>query len=315
MASTWRSSQSSPTTGLDTPIEPDSPSITNSPNDCDGTKSLTDSVYEFPKENGRTYHGFRAGTYNFPNDPNEADRLDFQYEILKFCFQDKNYFAPLTSPRNILDIGTGTGQWAIEMGDEFPNAEVQATDLSPIQPDTVPENVQFFIDDAAEEDWAVPAAHFDFVHTRVMLGCFEDFREIINRAYYYTKPGGYMESQEIMSTLYCDDGTMSKDYPFLKWNKDLDEAAMRAGRPMRIGNKLKRWYEQAGFVDVQEKVFKLPVNPWPRDKHLKQLGKMQEANWLAGLAAISLGLFHRVFGWTKTEIEVRSCAVGNVGKC
>jgi ubiquinone/menaquinone biosynthesis C-methylase UbiE len=242
--------------------------------------------------------------YNFPNDPSETDRLDFQYEIVKFCFQDKNYFAPIDNPQNILDIGTGTGQWAIEMGDEFPYAQVQATDLSPIQPNHVPENVQFFIDDASEEDWALPPAYFDYVHTRVLLGCFEDFREIIKRAYFYTKPGGYMESQEIMSSLYCDDGTMPDDWPFLMWNKDLDEAAMRADRPMRIANKMKRWYEQAGFVDVQERVFKLPVNPWPRDKHLKTLGRMQEDNWLAGLAGISMALFSRVFSWSKTEIEV-----------
>jgi hypothetical protein len=142
------------------------------------------------------------------------------------------------------------------MGDEFPEAEVQGTDLSPIQPSSVPENVRFFIDDATEDDWAVPAAHFDYIHTRVLLGCFEDFREIIKKGFYYTKPGGHMESQEIMSTPYCDDGTMPSDWPFLEWTKFGDDAAMEAGRPMRIANKLKKWYIQAGFVGVQEKVFK-----------------------------------------------------------
>lgn len=190
------------------------------------------------------------------------------------------------------------------MGDEFPDAQIEATDLSPIQPDTVPNNVRFFIDDASEEDWALPPAYFDYIHTRVLLGCFTDFRQVINRAYHYTKPGGYMESQEIMSTMYCDDGTMPADWPFLDWNQTIDYAAMEADRPMRIANKLKRWYEEAGFVDVQEKVFRLPVNSWPRDKHLKTLGKMQEANWLAGLAGISMGLFSRVLNWSKTEIEV-----------
>jgi hypothetical protein len=190
------------------------------------------------------------------------------------------------------------------MGDEFPEAEVQGTDLSPIQPSSVPENVRFFIDDATEDDWAVPAAHFDYIHTRVLLGCFEDFREIIKKGFYYTKPGGHMESQEIMSTPYCDDGTMPSDWPFLEWTKFGDDAAMEAGRPMRIANKLKKWYIQAGFVDVQEKVFKLPMNPWPRDKHLKALGRMSEDNWHAGLGAFSMGHFSRVLNWSKTEIEV-----------
>jgi methylase of polypeptide subunit release factors len=44
------------------------------------------------------------------------DRLDLQYEALKILHNDKIYFAPLTAPKQILDIGTGTGIWAVEMG-------------------------------------------------------------------------------------------------------------------------------------------------------------------------------------------------------
>lgn len=51
------------------------------------------------------------------------------------------------------------------------------------------------IDDATEEDWLYPHNTFDYIHTRVMLGSFEDFREVINKAFKYTKPGGWMESQ------------------------------------------------------------------------------------------------------------------------
>ena len=42
--------------------------------------------------------------------------------------------APLVDPKNILDIGTGTGIWAIEMADQHPDATVIGTDLSPVQP-------------------------------------------------------------------------------------------------------------------------------------------------------------------------------------
>lgn len=224
--------------------------------------------------------------------------------MLKFCFSNKNFFAPITNPERILDIGTGTGTWAIDVADEFPEAEIQATDLSPIQPSSVPKNVQFFIDDASEEDWAVPPQYFDFIHTRVMLGSFTDFPGIIRRALFYLKPGGYMESQEVMPTPYCDDGTMAPDWPFRDWIKTLDEAAIGAGRPLRIANKMKRWYEAAGFVDVQEKVLILPINPWPQDKHLKTLGRMHEDNLLAGLGGLSMGHFSRVLGWSKNEIEV-----------
>ena len=46
----------------------------------------------------------------------------------------KLYFAPVKAPKKVLDIGTGTGIWAMDFGDEFPEAEVIGTDISPIQP-------------------------------------------------------------------------------------------------------------------------------------------------------------------------------------
>jgi hypothetical protein len=55
--------------------------------------------------------------YAFPNDDMESDRLDLQYEALKTIHNDKIYFAPLKDPKRILDIGTGTGTWPIEMGE------------------------------------------------------------------------------------------------------------------------------------------------------------------------------------------------------
>ena len=81
----------------------------------------------------------------------ELARYEWTGFCLKHLFNGKNYFAPLSTsnpPRRILDIATGTGTWAVEMSDEFPNAEIYGTDLSPIQPTFVPENVHFYIEDA-----------------------------------------------------------------------------------------------------------------------------------------------------------------------
>jgi len=150
----------------------------------------------------------------------------------------------------------------------------------------------------------LPPAYFDYIHTRVLLGCFTDFKEILSKSFHYLKPGGWMESQEPSPTPYCDDGTMPADWLFLEWAKFLDNAAIEAGKPVRIGHKLRGWYEAAGFVDIQEKVFKLPTNDWPTEKHLKNLGKMSEENWLAGLSGFSMAYFSRVLNWNKDQIEV-----------
>lgn len=89
--------------------------------------------------------------YVFPNDHLEQERLDLQNTALVHLFGGKLYFAPLsqeTPPKMVLDIATGTGDWAIQMGDEFPSSEIIATDLSPIQPEDVPPNVSFFVEDS-----------------------------------------------------------------------------------------------------------------------------------------------------------------------
>jgi len=63
----------------------------------------------------------------------------------------KLHIAPISSPKRVLDLATGTGIWAIEFGEsnsfqtrskssqhlaqEYPEANVLGTDLSPIQPE------------------------------------------------------------------------------------------------------------------------------------------------------------------------------------
>ncbi|KAI9770919.1 MAG: hypothetical protein M1840_002623 [Geoglossum simile] len=267
------------------------------------TYSLTPSIANYPTENGRRYHKYHEGSYLYPNDDIENERLELQYRLLKNVYGGKSYFAPIHEPKKILDIGTGTGTWCIEIADHFPNAQIIGTDLSPIQPRLVPDNVQFMIDDATEEDWLYPSDTFDYIHTRVLLGCFEDFRKVIDKSFSYIKPGGWMESQEIMSTVYCDDETMKDDWAFAEWTRYGDNAAMSLGKPLRIANKLKRWFKEAGFLDVHEEVFKIPVNPWPRDPHYKIIGEISEQNLLNGIQGFTLAVFHHALGWSRDEIE------------
>jgi tRNA1(Val) A37 N6-methylase TrmN6 len=56
------------------------------------------------------------------------------HHIYNMLLGGRLHVAPLDKPQRILDIGTGTGIWAIDIADQFPEAEVIGTDLSPIQP-------------------------------------------------------------------------------------------------------------------------------------------------------------------------------------
>jgi methylase of polypeptide subunit release factors len=92
-----------------------------------------------------------VAAYHYPNDALEVERLDAQYDILKILLDGRAYLSPFSQenpPQKVLDIATGSGSWAIDMGDEYPEARIVGTDLSPIQSDLVPPNVEFIVDDA-----------------------------------------------------------------------------------------------------------------------------------------------------------------------
>ena len=67
------------------------------------------------------------------NDDVEQERLDITHHVFRLALGSELCVTKLDRPRRILDVGTGTGIWAVDMGDEFPSAEIIGTDLSPIQ--------------------------------------------------------------------------------------------------------------------------------------------------------------------------------------
>ena len=79
-----------------------------------GSTSISSSARDYMFENGRRYHRFREGAYNFPNDESEQEREDMKHAMMLNLCQTL-HFAPLgNNPGNILDLGTGTGAWAID---------------------------------------------------------------------------------------------------------------------------------------------------------------------------------------------------------
>ncbi|KAK5108218.1 hypothetical protein LTR62_008674 [Meristemomyces frigidus] len=252
---------------------------------------------------------YKDGKYIFPNDEREADRLDLQHHLFQITFGNRLYFAPLGPVRRAIDIGTGTGIWAVDFADAHPEAEVIGVDLSPGQPTLVPPNLKFIIDDA--EDLWIYDQTFDYIHARLMAGCFADWPGFFRQAYQNLEPGGWLELQDYGLPVKSADNThLGTDLH--RWGELLCHAARNLGRPMGsdASENYETWMRAAGFVDIEQRMFMWPSNSWPRDPYMKELGRWNQVNILEGLEGFCLALLTRGLGWTKMEVDVFVARVG-----
>ncbi|KAK7413131.1 hypothetical protein QQX98_008017 [Neonectria punicea] len=238
------------------------------------TASLTSSILKYRTIHGRKYHSERGNAeYWGPIDEAFHKGMDINHHVLTLLAGDKLHLAPLSDVQKVVDIGTGTGIWAIDFADEFPNASVIGTDLAPIQPSWVPPNLEFQIDDCTQ-DWTFQDESLDYVHMRWLVGSIKDWAALFKQAYKCLKPGGYLESYEPSSYLQSDDNPVSETSAVSQWGKIFVEGGRKLGRPFTVfeGGIQKKAMQEAGFVDIEERNLKNPFGGWPKDATLREVG-------------------------------------------
>nr|XP_036579209.1 methyltransferase domain-containing protein [Colletotrichum truncatum]KAF6786695.1 methyltransferase domain-containing protein [Colletotrichum truncatum] len=295
------------TTHTDTTGDADS---TLGQDDLSATTSLRSSILDYRVENGRTYHRYKEGKYFAPNDEVENDRLDLQHHLFLLTFDNKLGFAPPNDAGwkggRVLDVGTGTGIWCIDFGDEHPEADVLGFDLSATQPEFVPPNVQFEIDDL-DNEW-IYSRPFDYIHIRGMSGSVRNWPELLKKCYDNLKPGGFIELQEAEFNILSADGTAERG-AFYKCLAYVASALEVFGCPFIPLDKLTSLLPEAGFVEVSDRRFVWPLNSWPRDPHLKELGSWTRENLACNTAGMIMAPMTRVHGWRQEEVQVFAAEV------
>ncbi|KAJ5461204.1 uncharacterized protein N7458_002756 [Penicillium daleae] len=283
--------------------------------------SLSSSVLDYEYENGRRYSSNRHVNYSMPNDEQELDRLDLVWLSTSEKFdQNSNFYivpphvkktdssswlmllkgepfkAPVKNPQKILDLGTGTGIWAMDCAEKYPEAHIIGNDISAIQPNWVCPNVEFIVEDY-EAEWLYKAESFDLIHARLLAGCVANWPQLLRRCYDALKPGSYSELHESAFWAYSDDGTCPDDSPLNQYLSALITASAASGKPYNIQAFLKGWLIDAGFEDVTQLTYFLPYSPWPKDPYLKELGKYQQVMSQQAVEAYGLRLCTQVLGW------------------
>ncbi|KAI0352068.1 S-adenosyl-L-methionine-dependent methyltransferase [Trametes cingulata] len=169
----------------------------------------------------------------------------------------------------VLDVGTGTGHWVLDLAKEFPDVAFYGLDFVPIATRYPPPNVMFQVHDFTEE-MPYPPESFDLVHARLVSLGIADMEAFVAETTRILRPGGLLLTCEWSRTISTNDGS---------------EVSMRAPRACAFLNCLRDLLQARGVVHpsdamildrrltaVESAVFQFPIGGWPEDPEWKAIG-------------------------------------------
>lgn len=152
--------------------------------------------------------------YKLPVDKQERERLSEQHMIWKLMMCNNglcpaeaqsavdDVFEKIEEP-HILDVGSGSGAWAVDMAQLHPNSRILGIDLTESRPDYVPANCSFITKDVTT-GLNEYEGKFDIVHTRCVVGHILDAAAVFRTIGKCLKPGGILLAADGNRTLYGD---------------------------------------------------------------------------------------------------------------
>jgi hypothetical protein len=75
------------------------------------------------------------------------------------------------------------------------------------------------------------------------------------------KPGGWVQMVEIYFNVQSDNGSLTDEHALRKWSTQYMRA-LEDRKELRIGSRLRNFFETAGLVEVDTKMIPLPLSAW-----------------------------------------------------
>ena len=121
-----------------------------------------------------------------------------------------------------------------------------------------------------------------------MFGSISDWPALFSEAFRVIKPGGWLEDVEIDIHFKSDDGSVAPGDTLFEWATPFFASGEKFGRTFAVVEKNKQWMKDAGFVNVVEKKFKIPLGGWSSDPKLKEIGRWNLLFCMQGLEGWAL---------------------------
>ena len=195
--------------------------------------------------------------YLFPRHPGEIDRLDVQHYALREAL-GANYLAQIERPLRVLDVGSGTGQWAFEICRTFPEALVVGFDLVGSKPDPPPGyrlvrgNLLHGLPFASDR--------FDFVHQRLLVAGIpvSSWPAVVADLVRVTRPGGWVELVEVRMTLERAGPATDRLNQLARGIA----ATLGLDASSQVFDALDGYLRNAGLADVSRREVSMPIGEW-----------------------------------------------------
>ncbi|KAJ5726632.1 S-adenosyl-L-methionine-dependent methyltransferase [Penicillium malachiteum] len=256
--------------------------------------AVTSEVTNYKYQNGRCYNIQPDGTED------EFAQVDMGQHVYGLLYKEKLFHSPTDSPSRVLDVGAGSGKWALDMGVMYPDATITGVDISDIQPPWTPENVKFDITDINKE-WDF-GEKFDLILVQGMAGMIKDWAYLSGQAMNTLISGGYLEIHDFLLETTSDDKTLSGDSKLNRFNSDLLQGFKRTEKEYCAYIRIQETLERAGFLDIQRNMFYVPTNTWPMDQETSELGEFRNLHYMEAIQG-AIGFLTNLIGYTEKDAE------------
>ena len=240
-----------------------------------------------------------------PCDEQEQDRLDILHKVMMITRGGRLSNAPHRANARILDLGCGTGIWAIDMAHKYHEAFLVGVDLSAIQPDNAPSNCDFYAPFDFESPWSLGEESWDLIHIQLGAGSVISWPSLYRRVYAHLRPDSWFEQVDIEMLPQCDDRStnglaLTRVYNCLRQafalsNREIEHDPRRTIQGLQA----------AGFSEINHQSFGLPFNPRNpySTQHEKTLSTWYNLAVFESLETLCLAAFTRVLGMTVEETK------------
>ncbi|KAK8102033.1 S-adenosyl-L-methionine-dependent methyltransferase [Apiospora sp. TS-2023a] len=236
-----------------------------------------------------------------PDSKRERERNDLQHVIMAKVWGGQTFLSPAVKPMTVLDVGTGSGLWALEFGQNNPGSRVLGIDIAPSTPPFHVPNCRFETMDVTEP-WKIDPG-FDFIHARGLPDFPGPTRQAVFDAMWdHLNPGGWLELTnwifKLRSPNHSTEGSRLEE-----WYNLIEKAISSSGGYLHFPKLWPKYMGKKHAKHITVRRYPVPLNAWAPSKSSQEIGNMMAKNTLSLIGTGTPPAFSQGLDWADDMVK------------